>query len=89
MPHGSITETLPAPSDAVFPLLHDYSRRLQWDTLLKTPASPTTSPTPSPTSLCTGRWYLGSLALKTRYIVFAGDQHQHWPPPAMWRHTSR
>ena len=35
MPHGSVTETIPAPSSEVFRLLHDYDRRLEWDTLLQ------------------------------------------------------
>lgn len=34
MPQGSIIDTIPATSAAVFRLLHDYSRRLEWDTLL-------------------------------------------------------
>ena len=37
MPHGSVTETIPAPSSEVFRLLHDYDRRLEWDTLLSRP----------------------------------------------------
>jgi hypothetical protein len=35
MPHGTVTETIPAPSAEVFKLLHDYDRRLDWDTLLQ------------------------------------------------------
>ena len=35
MPHGEVSETIPAPSSAVFDLLHDYARRLEWDTLLQ------------------------------------------------------
>ena len=34
MPHGKARELIPAPADQVFALLHDYSRRLTWDTLL-------------------------------------------------------
>ena len=34
MPHGSVSEIIPAPAGAVFDLLHDYERRLEWDTLL-------------------------------------------------------
>jgi hypothetical protein len=35
MAHGEVTEIIPAPSQAVFDLIHDYSRRLEWDTLLQ------------------------------------------------------
>lgn len=35
MAHGEFTEIIPAPSRAVFDLIHDYSRRLEWDTLLR------------------------------------------------------
>jgi len=34
MAHGEISEVLPANSSVVFDLLHDYKRRLEWDTLL-------------------------------------------------------
>jgi len=34
--HGKVTETIPARSDEVFALIHDYNRRLEWDTLLRT-----------------------------------------------------
>ena len=35
MAHGEISELLPASSMDVFDLLHDYKRRLEWDTLLQ------------------------------------------------------
>jgi hypothetical protein len=35
MAHSEISEVIPAPSSAVFDLLHDYKRRLEWDTLLQ------------------------------------------------------
>jgi hypothetical protein len=34
MAHGEVSEIIPASSLAVFDLVHDYGRRLEWDTLL-------------------------------------------------------
>jgi hypothetical protein len=34
MPTTEIREIIPASADEVFELLHDYKRRLEWDTLL-------------------------------------------------------
>ena len=34
MPTAEIKETIPASTDDVFALLHDYKKRLEWDTLL-------------------------------------------------------
>lgn len=72
MPHGSVTEIIPAPRDAVFRLLHDYDRRLQWDTLLQDArlCSNWTEAQLHASSVCTGRWYLGGIALETQYISF-------------------
>lgn len=72
MAHGEVSEVIGASSEAVFDLIHDYSRRLEWDTLLqaayldeghKTVAAGTTS-------VCVGRRSLGGIALKTVYVCF-------------------
>src|SRR5437870_13017399 len=34
MAHGEVSEVIPASAAEVFELLHDYGRRLSWDTLL-------------------------------------------------------
>jgi hypothetical protein len=34
MVHARVSEELPASCEAAFDLVHDYRRRLQWDTLL-------------------------------------------------------
>jgi hypothetical protein len=72
MPHGSVTESIPAPSTEVFRLLHDYRRRLEWDTLLQDAhlCRPWSEAQLHATSVCTGRWYLGGIALKTEYVSF-------------------
>lgn len=73
MPHGSVSDTIPAPSTEVFRLVHDYDRRLEWDTLLQQASLSDgwAEAELHATSVCTGRWYLGGIALKTEYISFA------------------
>ena len=34
MPRESVSVVIDAPCEAVFDLIHDYSRRLTWDTML-------------------------------------------------------
>jgi len=72
MAHGETSEVIPAPSHAVFDLIHDYSRRLEWDTLLRAAylTDGHTEARKGATSLCAGRWSLGGIALKTAYITF-------------------
>ena len=72
MPHGEVSAISPAPSHAVFDLLHDYSRRLEWDTLLRAAYldNGSTVPGQGVTSVCVGRRSLGGIALKTVYVTF-------------------
>ena len=35
MRRGQVSAVIPAPAGDVFDLIHDYSRRLEWDTLLR------------------------------------------------------
>src|SRR5262245_50945179 len=72
MAHGEVTEVIPASSHAVFDLIHDYSRRLEWDTLLRAAylADGHTVAAKGATSVCVGRRSLGGIALKTVYVTF-------------------
>jgi len=72
MAHAEISAIIPAPSAAVFDLLHDYSRRLEWDTLLQAAYLDDgyTTACAGATSVCVGRWTLGGIALKTVYVSF-------------------
>lgn len=72
MAHGEISDIIPAPSSAVFDLLHDYERRLEWDTLLQAAYldDGSTEAGKGVTSVCVGRRSLGSIALKTVYVSF-------------------
>ena len=72
MAHAEVSEIIPAPSAAVFDLLHDYDRRLEWDTLLQAAYLDDgyTEACKGATSVCKGRWSLGAIALKTVYVTF-------------------
>ena len=72
MAHGRISAIIPAPSQAVFDLLHDYSRRLEWDTLLRAAnlMDGHSVAGKGVTSVCVGRRALGSLTFKTVYVTF-------------------
>ena len=72
MPHGCVNEVIPAPASDVFRLLHDYDRRLEWDTLLQEAylTDGFQEAQVGATSVCRGRKYLGGVALKTEYVSF-------------------
>lgn len=72
MAHGEVRQIIPAPSSVVFDLIHDYSRRLEWDTLLQAAYLDDgyTAAGTGVTSVCVGRRSLGGVALKTVYVTF-------------------
>ncbi|HKP14115.1 MAG TPA: SRPBCC family protein [Blastocatellia bacterium] len=72
MAHGEISESLPAPSAVVFDLLHDYGRRLEWDTLLRAAylEGDHTAAGEGVTAVCVGRRSLGGIELRTVYVTF-------------------
>ena len=72
MAHGRVSAIIPAPSAAVFDLLHDYERRLEWDTLLQAAYLDDgfTAAAKGATAVCVGRRSLGGIALKTVYVTF-------------------
>ncbi len=72
MAHSEISELIPAPSSAVFDLLHDYARRLEWDTLLQVAYLEDGAKVAAKgvTAVCVGRKSLGGIALKTVYVTF-------------------
>ncbi|MCE9552019.1 MAG: SRPBCC family protein [Planctomycetes bacterium] len=72
MPHGTVRDVIPAPASDVFDLLHDYQRRLEWDTLLQAAylTDDHTQADLGAVSICRGKWMLGGIALKTRYVSF-------------------
>ncbi len=72
MPTAEIKETISAPTNAVFALLHDYKRRLEWDTLLQEAyLEPEFSEAErGAISVCRGKMILGGFALRTQYVSF-------------------
>ncbi len=73
MPGATIKQQMPADSATVFALLHDYGRRLEWDTLLKE-ARLTRGhemAAKGATSLCVGKPFFGIFGMETRYLTFS------------------
>jgi hypothetical protein len=72
MPKASLSIEIDAPCSAVFDLLHDYRRRLEWDSMLSeaTLLSGATVAEVGVRSLCVGAWTSGFLAMETEYIRF-------------------
>src|SRR5437867_11908174 len=70
MAHGEVSEVIPASAAEVFELLHDYGRRLSWDTLLSAAYldDGLTEAGKGVTSVCVERRSLGSQALRTVYV---------------------
>jgi hypothetical protein len=72
MPSATIQHQMPVASAEVFALLHNYSRRLEWDTLLRE-ARLTRGHTQAAlgaTSLCVGKPWFGLIGIETRYVAF-------------------
>lgn len=67
-----IREIVPASADAVFALVHDYRRRLEWDTLLQEAYLETgfSEAARGAIAVCRGRAILGGFALRTQYVSF-------------------
>lgn len=72
MPTAEIKEVIPASAVEVFDLLHDYTRRLEWDTLLQKAYLEDGFPQSckGAISVCQGRAFLGGFALRTQYVTF-------------------
>ena len=69
---AEIKEVIPASAVAVFDLLHDYQRRLEWDTLLQKAYLEEDFPESckGAIAVCQGRAILGGFALRTEYVSF-------------------
>ena len=72
MPTASITEKMPADALTTFNLLHDYPRRLEWDTLLKSAGFTrgSTEAKVGATTLCVGKPLFGIIGIETTYVTF-------------------
>jgi hypothetical protein len=72
MPRGSVVERFPAERADVFRLVHDYDRRLEWDTLLQSAVLKDGAKAAGlhATALCKGRFCLGGIAIESEYVSF-------------------
>jgi hypothetical protein len=72
MPRGIVHEVMPVPSAQVFRLLHDYNRRLEWDTLLQKVylTDGYREACVGAVCVCKARSYLGGVALTSKYVSF-------------------
>lgn len=69
--HARVSEVMPASCEVVFDLVHDYTRRLQWDTLLREAYVEGDGPAAhGAIAVCSGRWAIGGLTLRTVYVSF-------------------
>ncbi len=71
MPRGSVVERIPAGRADVFRLVHDYDRRLEWDTLLQSAALTEGAKAGlHAIAVCKGRFWLGGIEIESEYVSF-------------------
>jgi hypothetical protein len=69
--HGVIRQVVPADAATTFDLVHDYPRRLEWDTLLRRAYTvDDVPPDVGVEAVCTARRRLGGFSFRTRYVTF-------------------
>ena len=72
MPSSSVTIDIHVAPEAVFDLIHDYSRRLDWDPFLREAKllNGALVADRGISSRCVARWAVGGLAMDTVYVSF-------------------
>lgn len=72
MPRRSISTEVPATPEAVFDLIHDYGRRLEWDSMLSEARllGGAVAAGVGVRSLCVGTWRSAYLPVETEYVSF-------------------
>lgn len=77
LPRGTVSVVVEGSCTAVFNLIHDYGRRLAWDTLLRKAMllDGATEAGLGVRSLCVGSWRGAFLPLETEYIRFAPGEN--------------
>lgn len=72
MPSGIVKESMPSSAEEVFDLIHDYDRRLEWDTLLREAyiEPPFEHAGLGTVTMCRGRWLVGGISMQTVYVSF-------------------
>ena len=73
MPSASAVIEIEATPEDVFDLVHDYSRRLEWDPFLREARLLHAAKLADVgvTSRCVSRWAVGGLSMETVYVTFA------------------
>ena len=72
MPKQIIRETIPGSSEIVFSVVHDYSRRLEWDTLLQRAEIEDAFDKAGlgAVTMCQAKAFLGGIKMRTKYVSF-------------------
>ena len=72
MPTGSLSIEIAAPCEVVFDLVHDYDRRLEWDSMLSQALllGGATAAAVGVRSRCVGTWKSGFLPMETEYVTY-------------------
>jgi hypothetical protein len=72
MPTGAADIEINASSEAIFDLIHDYDRRLEWDPFLREARLLEGAGIAGvgATSRCVARWPAGGMAMETVYVSF-------------------
>lgn len=69
--HAVVRQVVPGDREQAFDLIHDYHRRLTWDTLLRSAYTVDDAPPDvGVEAVCSARWSLGGLSFRTRYVTF-------------------
>lgn len=69
--HAVVRQVVPAGVEPTFDLVHDYHRRLTWDTLLREAYTVDDAPPDRGVeAVCTARRRLGGFSFRTRYVTF-------------------
>lgn len=69
--HAVIRQVVLAGREQTFDLLHDYPRRLSWDTMLRRAYTVADrAPAAGVQAVCQARWRLGGFRFQVRYVTF-------------------
>jgi len=77
MPKGSVSEIIGQSCEEVFDLLHNYSCRLDWDTLLRKACllEGAEKAGVGVRSLCAGKWSKGGIPIVSEYVSFQRGEY--------------
>ena len=70
MPRGSHSIRIQAPAQAVFDLIHDYDRRLDWDSMLSEARLLSATAGLGARSRCVGSWKCFWLPIESTYVSY-------------------